>query len=393
MSDKLAGGSQHSLHTVAPREQAGAQTGDRYEYQYEQAAVDALEVLDDTNVICVYCEWHDDYVLEGANLVAYRFHQVKTRTASKGPWTVGAFFGTGKKKTASPDSIFAKMYTHLINFGDRCDAFVFVTDAGIKPDFEKLVKDARSTSEPANLPDTSHKLFESLLKKFTSLSPVPSPEQFFNFLHRFDVRDGVGKVGDTRNNRTLLGGRIVDLSEVELSIPEARKIGSNLVSLVRDRSHTVLDSPPKTNEQLRREKGLVLDDVLDILSLSREGYRELKQHGRASVVTLSRLHRLCQRSDIPEHLIPDMCRMKALWEAWWVAERHRIDQLSFLALKKECGDALLLHGANGPLTLEGLSEQAKQLAATFRGSLTSSEPLTGELVFGLILSVATEAAR
>jgi len=44
------------LHEVEPREQAGAVTGARYDFQYHQAAAAALEVLDDTDVACVYCE-------------------------------------------------------------------------------------------------------------------------------------------------------------------------------------------------------------------------------------------------------------------------------------------------------------------------------------------------
>jgi Cap4 dsDNA endonuclease len=76
------------LHEVVPREQVGPATGERYDFQYHQAAADCLQVLDDTQVACVYCEWHDDYVIETAGVISYRFHQVKTRLASLGPWTL-----------------------------------------------------------------------------------------------------------------------------------------------------------------------------------------------------------------------------------------------------------------------------------------------------------------
>ena len=57
-------GAGHEVHEVMPREQAGARTWLLYEFQYHQAAADALDVLDDTKVACVYCEWHDDHVIE-----------------------------------------------------------------------------------------------------------------------------------------------------------------------------------------------------------------------------------------------------------------------------------------------------------------------------------------
>jgi hypothetical protein len=39
---------------------AGAKTDEAFEFQFHQAAADALDVLDDEQVACVYCEWHDD---------------------------------------------------------------------------------------------------------------------------------------------------------------------------------------------------------------------------------------------------------------------------------------------------------------------------------------------
>src|SRR5258706_4903699 len=76
------------LGHVEPRERAGAQTGRKYEYQYERTARAALDLLaDDTQHVCVYCDWHDDYVIEiGLPATRYFFHQVKGRKSSQGPW-------------------------------------------------------------------------------------------------------------------------------------------------------------------------------------------------------------------------------------------------------------------------------------------------------------------
>jgi hypothetical protein len=67
------------LGHVEPRERVGAQTGRKYEYQYERTARAALDLLaDDAKHVCVYCDWHDDYVVETRQPpTRYVFHQVK----------------------------------------------------------------------------------------------------------------------------------------------------------------------------------------------------------------------------------------------------------------------------------------------------------------------------
>ncbi len=54
----------------------------------------------------------DDFTwIETAGTLTYRFHQVKTRSASEGPWTLNEFFGIqrprGKKPKNKPPKISA----------------------------------------------------------------------------------------------------------------------------------------------------------------------------------------------------------------------------------------------------------------------------------------------
>ena len=128
------------------------------------------------------------------------------------------------------------------------------------------------------------------------------------------------------------------------------------------------------------------------LSLSSAGYHALKSGGRASVVALSRLHRLCKRSQVDDKLIPEFCRYKTEWEAWWIAQTHVVNGLDQLSLKKECADALRMH-TEGTLDFNGLRYQAKALAVKYVTVLTSTEPLTDELVVGLMLALAVESEQ
>lgn len=394
---------QAKLHGVLPREQVGAVTGDRYDFQYHQAAADCLQVLDDTKVACLYCEWHDDYVIEVAGDVSYRFHQVKTRSASQGPWTLNEFFGVKRKRgkakdgvpkagTATTDSIFGRLYDHVLRFGERCQCFIFVTDAGIKSDFEALLDATRSAADRVALPDVFASECATLHASLVEAYPALTADGLFGFLKCLHVQEALGKLGELRACRTLIGARVYEMSEVNLTMSEAQKIGSALVAAVREKSHRVLRTLPATAAELRLAKGLVLDDVLRILSLSSAGYGALKCGGRDSVVTLSRLDRLCKRSGVDAGLVPDLCRLKTAWEAWWIGQRHVVNVLDQIALKKEAADALRVH-ADGKLDFNGLRCQARMLADKYGPVLTSTEVITEELVFGLVIALAVEAEQ
>jgi Cap4-like dsDNA endonuclease family protein len=384
------------LHEVEPREQVGAQTGARYDYQYHQAAAHALALLDDTHVVCIFCEWHDDYVTEAASEGGYVFHQVKTRQKSKGPWPLSEFFGlprqTQKSRSlpAAADSIFGRLWDHTQKFADECSAFVFVTDAGVSTEFENLLADAEVAADCTELSAESAPHFARVRDAVSQTFASVTEAALFDFLKHTTVQDAVGSVADLVGCRVLIASRILLNSEVDLVMSEARKIGAELVSAVRARSHVIFDALPGSADELRAKKGLVLDDVLRLLSLSTEGYRQLKTGGRESVLALSRLHRLCARNGVPESLIPELCSYKTGWDAWWLDQRHSVEPVDYLTLKGECAELLKAHGA-GELPIDGLVAQAKLVCEKYRKILMSSEPLRAELIVGFIIALAVEA--
>src|SRR5262245_18521023 len=85
---------------VMPREQVGPQTGRKYELQYEEAALACLKLLEEGAASCVYCESHDDFVVERneASQYSYVFHQVMTRSDSKGAWSMFEILGIKKPR-------------------------------------------------------------------------------------------------------------------------------------------------------------------------------------------------------------------------------------------------------------------------------------------------------
>jgi hypothetical protein len=390
MSDGL------DLYEVLPREQVGAQTGALYEYQYHQAAAEALTLLTDEASVCVYCEWHDDFVSENSSSACYAFHQVKTRIKSKGPWRLVEFFGITKpsKEQKEPaldqSSIFAHLWDHTTKFGHKCGRFVFVTNAGIESDLADFLCEVSTCSSASQLSAASQAKFQRIFSQASCTLKGVTSDSLFTFLSNLRMGDAVGTVQDLEAVKLLLANRVYESSEVDLLISEARKIGADLVAEVRSRSHRVLDKLPGSTEELRKLKGLIVDDILKVLSLSVDGYRQLRKEGKDAVRTLSRLHRLCRQSRVPEEHVPLLCTCKLTWTSWWIQERDKIETIDILALRHECIDLLKLH-VSGSLGFSDLLKQTTELAQKYRPKLASFTPLTGQLVFGLLLEIAVEA--
>lgn len=384
-----------ALHQVTPREQVGAQTGSLYEYQYHQAAAGTLSLIDDSKVVCVYCEWHDDFVSEAAEDRGYAFHQVKTRTASSSAWNFSSFFGLRgrSKKTVQPSdptSPFAHLWDHTQKFGRLCSRFVFVTNGAVSDDLRDLLTAISASTAADQLPEEQKGQFDRLLAGATQSLAGVNEVSLFTFLSKLTIEDGIGAANDLKSCRVLIAMKIYQASEVDLLISEAEKIGNDLVALVRERSHRTLPALPASREELQAAKGIVLGNLLSVLSLSEEGYRQLRAGGRESVVALSRLTRLCKRTKIPNAVVPTLCQLRAEYSAWWLEARDRVEGTEVVALKTACADLLHAHTAD-KLSWPDLLTQTKAVAAKYAPAINSPRPLTDELVLGLILDLAVES--
>lgn len=394
------------LYEVEPREQVGPATGNLYEFQYHQAAAGSLNLIEkDDTAACIYCEWHDDCVLEAASDGRYAFFQVKTR--SNGPWTVGEFFGLGKlnKETglrsvrkqkanskSQKSSIFSNLWDHTKNFGKLCQKFVFLSDVQLDSELQMLLDDSKGCQAPAALPPSSQLLFKSLLGSLAPTDTSLTEAAFFAFLGKLYWQLGVGTTKSVEDAKLVIVDRIIKASEVDLQWSEGRKMGTDLVNIVRGRSQLVLNDLPLDAADLRAKKGLVVTDVLKLLSLSEEGFRLLKEGAGDAVKTLSRLQRFCQRRSIPDNLIPQFCELKTLWSAWWLKHADIVDKVDYTTFKADCLELLRAHSA-GTISIGDLGKHAKDLAGKYNRIFNPLEVLSAEAVMGFIISLAVDAER
>ena len=387
------------LGHVEPRERAGAQTGRKYEYQYERTARAALDLLSDgTQHVCVYCDWHDDYVVEtGDPPTRYVFHQVKGRKTSQGAWTLSDFFGvrTRKSKTAakkpakkpaevSDDAIVPRMLKHYANFGDNCAGIAFVTNSGLHPNLSGFLGQIAKAADIAALSPEPRALFDKLAQAYAATTPplATSPDDLFSWLRSFVVHTDQGQLESPDASLLEIAAVVSDLSEIDLHQRQAKVIARQIVERVRlkvSHSTTVI---PAEDDQLQRDKGIVVTELLSVLSLSTDAYKALRGGASSDAVkTLSRLHRFCDKHPALKEQVVAIAEFKAQWDVWRTIERHNVGGADFLLLETRANEVL-----KGKMTVEKVVAEAKDIAKQF--AWIGVTPLTPEDVMGLIFSKA-----
>jgi hypothetical protein len=384
------------LGQIEPRERVGAQTGRKYEYQYERTARAALNLLaDGATHICVYCDWHDDYVAEiGSPPTRYIFHQVKARKSSQGPWKFSDFFGVLKKKTGEPsktppaiamDAIIPLMLLHYKNFGNSCAGLVFVTNAGLDSGLSDFLQTIRDANKESDLSGETKKAFQHMAHGYMATDPAltATPPELFTWLRGIQVFTDQGNLEDQNAALSELADVVVDYSEIDLSQRQAKQIAREIVSRVRGKVAHSTTVVPASDQQLRQDKGIVISELLNVLSLSSQAYEQLKAgEGRDAVKTLSRLQRFCLKSGLNEHIL-QICGFKAQWDIWRTIERHFLTSADYMLLESKARDVLMAN-----LTIEKVVAEAKDIAKQFNGLTATS--LTPEHVLGLIFSLAAQ---
>lgn len=385
------------LGQLEPRERVGAQTSRKYEYQYERTARASLDLLaDGLNHVCVYCDWHDDFVVEtGDPPTRYVFHQVKGRKTSQGPWTIFDFFGVRRKKAAkpskspvavAPDAIIPLMLLHHKNFGKNCVGLTFVTNAGIEPPLSSFLTALHGAQTSADIQGDALHTFDHIARAYTAgPSPlVPSREDLLICLRSLSVQTDQGHLENPDLALLELADVVLNYSEVDLLPRQAKQISREIVALVRLRVGHTTTIVPSDDKRLQSDKGIVVADLLGVLSLSAQAYEQLKAGtGRDVVKTLSRLERFCKKHALEKYVVP-ICAFKAQWDIWRTIERHFLSGVDYVLLEQRVNSVL-----QAKLSMEGVIAEAKDIAKQFHGS--TATPLTPEHIMGLLFSVAAQS--
>lgn len=337
------------IHDVPLRESAGRDTIMRFQMQFQATAYAALEILKGSEIDRVYCDYQDDFVVRrvGTNGTSYVFYQVKTKNKKNHLWTLSEVFALKKKNKADDignisaiaESFAGKLFLHSINFGDSCEEIVLLTNIQFKDEVENIVKELAGgniTSSQAEF------LVENFSKIFESASTFDRSKVIDN-VRKLRLEPGIKYVGeDNAEFASAARSAIYKYSEIDLEHDEIEAIAASLVSLINRKSFSkILNS--YTKEQLDDAVGVGIEDLLAILSISREVYQALLDGQDESVLrNASMIQRKMKVAGASDRMIEFSTQQKVNWDIWLRNTRHSVPEfeLNFLLekIQKTQGD-------------------------------------------------------
>ena len=277
------------------------------------------------------------------------------------------------------------MLLHHKNFGDNCVGLAFVTNTGVDPDLSGFLSEIAAAPSETVLSEGGQIAFQHIARAYMASDPqlAPSATDLFAWLRGLKIHTDQGQLDDPNAALLELADVVFNFSEIDLVQSQAKQIAREIVSRVRSKAACSSTVVPASDEQLRREKGIAVVDLLGDLSLSVQAYEQLKAgEGIDTVKTLSRLQRFCQKYKINN--LESICGFKAEWDVWRTKERHFLTSADYIRLEGKAREAL-----KAGMTIEKIVFEAKDIAKQFDGITGSA--LTAECVLGLIFSLAAQS--
>lgn len=327
-----------ALHDVPPREIDGRETILRFRMQFQAAAFAALEILRGTDVDRVYCDYHDDFVVRRTvdGRQDYHFFQVKTKAKLNRQFGLNEVFSLKKARQGNDkeslgairDSIAGKLFFHTLEFADACREITILSNVHFEDDVEDVVKLLKNDATP-----TKH--VEFFLSKFCEifqLSPALTPAQVKALTKKLSLVPGASHIGETLESFTSASRTaIYNHSEIDLRPHEIDEIAKSLVSLVMTKSCERIPGVKKS--ELEVLTGIGLEDLLGVLSISTEVYKNLLAGEDPSAIkTASILQRQLTEAGASEQMIELISRLKVKWDIWLRSARHIHTELDLQTL-------------------------------------------------------------
>ncbi|KAB7704853.1 DUF4297 domain-containing protein [Plesiomonas shigelloides] len=328
------------LHTKKPREQNGRDSFSRYRAQVRSAAIASLAILESHNVDRIYCDLHDDFVVRRKDNAGfnYIFYQVKTKGKQNHNWSINEIFGINTKLKShdkqSPENIknsFAgKLLLHTIVFNDYCDSVVFQTNIHNSDEVDEFIKEAQSS-------DSSNKFIDIIISTFNKcyekeLDHDLTEHEIKKNLKKLKFETDVQHLKEKNNNfRPIVGEKIYEYSEVELDRTELDEIILKLLDLIENKSCSIIKDI--SLESIETHAGVSIDDLLSVLSISKEAYYHLLESGdNKAIKSASIIQRTLSKSGAGDEEIEYCSRCKTNFDLWFRDTRHSILEFELMAI-------------------------------------------------------------
>ncbi|WP_429128914.1 dsDNA nuclease domain-containing protein [Aeromonas veronii] len=326
------------LHTKKPREQSGRDSFSRYKAQIRSAGIASLSILEGNEIDRVYCDLHDDFVIrkKDEHGFSYIFYQVKTKGKQNHNWSVSDIFGLQPRaKKQDPlkirDSFIGKLLLHTVVFDCSCHAIVFQTNINNTDDVDELLADiATGTFKDKN---SEHLISNFNLCFANETTEQLSTEKIKSNLSKLKFETDVQylKIGND-NFEPIARDKIYKFSEVDLSYLESKEILIKLLDLVEKKSSGVIHN--LSIDSIEKYAAISIDDLLPILSISKEAYDALLLGGdRKAIKNASIIQRTLSSAGAGDEEIEYCSRCKTNWDIWLRNNRHIISELDLQTIK------------------------------------------------------------
>jgi len=400
------------LHEVRPREVTGRDVIARFQSQFRGAALACLRVLEGKTLDRVYCDYQDDFVIRETvdGLTNYGFVQVKTKAERKHQWSRLELFGIPLKvpatmkgvhepggASAAPatleqlakirGSFIGKLMEHTVTFGDSCSTVTFLTNAHLSDDVEAI-------AEAISVGNVGERTVRYLADNFVAAFEITT------HIPMGSVHARIGKLILSPGHEyldphhpdfeTKAKNAVWKYSEIDLTHNEGRELVEKLLSLIQKKSSTKLLSQ-LTPADLDSAAGVGIDDLLDLLPVSRGAYYHFLSVGDASALkNASILQRKLGQAGASSEIIETASRWKVAWDNWFRTYRHTYErEITFLQhdLNKIFG-----RWARGEVSFAGLQDEVSQLKSKLTpsslGAVLTEEMLMGGILGELVRSEA-----
>lgn len=372
---------------IEPDEMAGRETVARYRAQFRAAAYAALSILEKGEVDKVYCDFHDDFVVRKSvkGVYLYRFVQVKTKKKQNHQWCTNDVFGVQKRakiassKEAIKESFVGKLLKHHEDFGDSCAELVLMTNVNFSDLVEGVVEDISS----GKFENAKTKILIDMFNE--AFSRKLSDSEIKGLLRKIVVKANVKYLNqDDHEFEAIARSAIFKYSEVDLTSRENDEIVRDLLALVEEKSSATIlwTMSPK---EIEEASGIGLEDLLSILSISKEAYEHLVSGGdERAIRTASILQRKLKSAGAPDELVSTCSKWKIEWDAWLRKQRHHISDFDFSGLSVSLAD--IAEGfSRGAMKYSEMLDRVAMIYAQI-GAEQNKFALTREIIAGGVMS-------
>ena len=320
------------LHEIEPRENNGRDTIARFRAQFRAASIACLSILNGKDTDRVYCDYHDDFVVrkKSADNFTYDFYQVKTKAKRNYQWSVSDILALNEQKNKRTlegvrDSFVGRLIIHSINFEDTCNKVTFMTNVQLKDAVENIISELESDS-------FENKHLKFIVDNFNDVFEIKNPitvDVIEKHLKKLVFMPGVSYLDpDSTGLTEEARSAIYHYSEIDLTQSEIEKIIKNLIDLVEKKSFARINDISEV--ELDNKAGIGIDDLLTILSISKNAYYSLSNGGDTKALkNASILYRKLKESGADEEMINFCAEQKVNWDVWVREKRNIIAEFEF----------------------------------------------------------------